>query len=471
MIIWISLAAVVVVIIIICLLALRFLRADDSDAFDELPDEPRRPARTPDTSRPHKPAAGADAPRRPSRPAPAGGSSWAGDRGGHPADDRVAAYRERGHDRQAAPDRRAGRGSGPGHPVPVGTRSAKSGRPAEANGHAKDWDSLSDVDYWAEVAADKPLTPSSAAAGNPAPTGRRGAEPRPDSRSAGRGEPMQNLPVRQRQPGTGRTPDFGGGQPSGPRSAPPPYRPAAGEPATESIAALARLGTRSPAGQRPAAQLPAPPLSQPRPASRPVPPAVLDDDPLTSPSFPAINAIDSRSYRPRRSDSQPRPTRPAPAYAEPARHLGGYPATDDRAASPPGGYPAQPSVPAGNPYGSFVSQPAANHSQQAPAIAGRPDGSDGGYSGNGQNGAGSGWYSGQLPNGAGHGQPGAALNQQTGYQPGYYPGYQGGQGETAAYAQPAYPGSQYDQRGYGSQENGYNRDGYQGYPGHGTSGY
>src|SRR5271165_176118 len=108
------------------------------------------------------------------------------------------------------------------------------------------------------------------------------------------------------------------------------------EPATQSLAALARLGDQQPgmrpgpasngqrpgmrSGMRPARSRPAPLALPPAPAAPaasaagpasaapPVPrvnhsggqarpPLPMDDDPLTSPSFPAINTSDSRSYR------------------------------------------------------------------------------------------------------------------------------------------------------------------------------
>jgi hypothetical protein len=490
MIIWISLAAVVVVIIIICLLALRFLRADDSDAFDELPDEPRRPARASGDPRLPVPSPVAAARRPSSRRTPAEDSGWTADRSGRATDDRVAAYRDRGPDRQAGPHsqgRRASQGSGPARPLPAGARAA---RPAEAAAPATDWDSLSDVDYWAEVASDKPLTPATASAAGQVRDPGRGAKPGANSRHGGRGEPTVNLPVRQRPARTASTPgsrpaDFGPVQPAGPRTAPGRYSHGAPEPVTESLAALARLGSPAPAGQSPGAQVPAaqmaaPPrhISQPRPAVRPAPPVPLDDDPLTSPSFPAINASDSRSYRARRHDSQPGMTRPGPAYPEPPQQFSTYPAAADRASSPPGGYQAQPVVPAGNPYGSFVSQPAASYPQQPPA-ASQQDGSYGGYTDGAQpTAADAGWYGAQAPApGTGQSQAMPAFTTAPGYQAGteqaagYYPGYQAGQPETAAYAQPAYPGVQYDQRGYGSQEAAYGPDAYQGYPGYGNGGY
>lgn len=64
-------------------------------------------------------------------------------------------------------------------------------------------------------------------------------------------------------------------------------------------------------------------------------PRPVDDDPLTSPSFPAINTRDSRSYRDRRPGGSP--SGPAPAI----RGAGDQPAS----ALPTTGYPGRPGSP------------------------------------------------------------------------------------------------------------------------------
>jgi hypothetical protein len=95
--------------------------------------------------------------------------------------------------------------------------------------------------------------------------------------------------------------------------------------------------------------------------------------------------------------------------------------------------------------------------------------------GNGSHASGTdvGWYGASVPGSAGQGQPGPGLQQApNGYQQGHYPSYQAGQPEAGAYAQPAYPGGQHDQRGYTGQDAGYGADGYQPYPGgYGTGSY
>jgi len=341
-------------------------------------------------------------------------------------------------------------------------------RSAAAAAPSAQWDSLSDVDYWAELASDKPLTtPTAATADSTSPGSRRRRSPEPvaEARPAGRStDQTERLPVRQRNSRStssngGRQSDYSQPQPAVARGAHAPGRYAGGspEPTTESLAALARLGNQS----HPSAPLP---VSQPRRKhGRPVPAQSHDDDPLTSPSFPAINASDSRSYRASRSDSQPHRSPSAPAaHSEPSPQFSSYQASSDRTTSAPNGYPVQPASPAGNPYGSFVTQPAASH--QAPvsnpetAYSGR----DAGY---GQPApSANGWHNGNgYPNGSQAAQ---------GYDPNsYQSAYQSGQPETAGYPQPAYPGAQYDPRLHRSQEPGYGPDGYQGYTGYANGGY
>lgn len=199
----------------------------------------------------------------------------------------------------------------------------------------------------------------------------------------------------------------------------------------------------------------------------------------------------------------------------------GYPGPE-RAGSSPNGYPVQqPSAPAGNPYGSFVSQPAASYPQQAAAAypqqpaasysdssysdSSYPDSSYpaasypaasypeqpapvspqpaaySGYADHSQQAQDGGWYGSQAPvNGAGHAQAMPALSTSAeGYQynpshdqaGGYYPGYQAPQADSPGYPQPVYQGGQYDQRGYNGQEPSYSQDAYPGYPGYGSGGY
>src|SRR5271165_6879226 len=212
----IALVAVVVVILIIAFAALRFLRADDSDTFDDMPDEPRKQGRAPADSQPMPASVHRNRPMRqePTRhqqeralPRAAEGTS---------ADERVSA----GHrDRDPRPASSERRGRGADQRVPVAaSRAARPARQEEPDSQVTaSWETMSDIDYWAELAADKPLTTSPSAAG-PAPAARRGPDPTPgrkpsDSRPAPRGDQSAQLPVRQRT------------------------QPRAAEPATQSLAA------------------------------------------------------------------------------------------------------------------------------------------------------------------------------------------------------------------------------------------
>ena len=239
----IALVAVVVVILIIAFAALRFLRADDSDTFDDLPDEPRNKGRAPADSQPIPAPVERNRPMQPEpardqqpRALPRTSERTA-------ADERVSASHRNRDPRPASSERR---GHGADQRVPVtASRAARPARQAEpASQVTASWDAMSDVDYWAELAADKPLTTSPTTAGptaaGPAPAARRGPDAtagrRPsDSRPASRGDQSAQLPVRQRT------------------------QPRALEPTTQSLAALTRLGEQ-PRGR--------PRLASPCPASR-----------------------------------------------------------------------------------------------------------------------------------------------------------------------------------------------------------
>ncbi len=243
------LVAVVVLIVIIAVAALHFLRADDSDTFDDMPDEPRRSRRHPaEPADDEIPELTAAAPGGRSRRVGSGREDWAGAERGLPVDGQGAGFRQHdsqpklvragaadsrspgGRDPQRGPgsdshrpdshrpdshrpdshrpdnrsaERRSAERRSPdsrgadGHPDRQGTASAprpSAGRRPAAAPRAADsdsWDALSDVDYWAEVASDKPFTPAAAAAGSgPARPGRRRLEPaaEPPGRRA-RGSP------------------------------------------------------------------------------------------------------------------------------------------------------------------------------------------------------------------------------------------------------------------------------------------
>jgi hypothetical protein len=482
------LVAVVVLIVIIAVAALHFLRADDSDTFDDMPEEPRKTRRHPAES--HPPEEPGPAERRVRRPEPV-------------SERRTADGRGPRQPRYGNP------GAGSQRPVPVGARQASSARGTDPD-PATGWESLSDVDYWAEVASDKPLTPAEAS-GAPAKRGRRAIEPKADAPraadlSASRADSGQ-LPARQRSQSR------------------PGAAPYGAEAATQNLAALARLGDQPPPSQqralpsrngspsRPARALgpsqPAIPPNGQRPGqgngqrpgsgSRPGgnsrgagpralppappqspaahsshsggqarPPLPMDDDPLTSPSFPAINTSDSRSYRTRsRSDSGP--ARQLPDYPGQTSAPGGYPVQPGATAARH--VPAQSAPPAANPYGSYVSAPQPSYPEQSNAhLDAAAYGT--GYAAGQQAVAAANWYGSTDANQANGYLPGTGNGAGNGHAPADYgngyPGYQGGQPALPAggYGQPGHPGP-YDQRGYHRPDAAYGQDGYEAYPGYG----
>jgi hypothetical protein len=237
----------------------------------------------------------------------------------------------------------------------------------------------------------------------------------------------------------------------------------------------------------------------------------LDDDPLTSPSFPAINTSDSRSYRARRSSgahTRP-PTGPQPAggrasggFAQPTAQ---YPGPQGPAAQMPAPQmpvtqlPAPQSPPVANPYGSYVSAPqpgyqdmAAAHQEVPSYGTGYGQQPDGGWHGNSASGylPAAGYTAGDYltkghPGNGGNGSNGSGYaigGQQdaapggNGYGPVDYQSvtYQGVDYQPAPPVPGGYPPpnqhpGQYDQRGY-STDLAYGQDGYQGYPGYGAGG-
>jgi hypothetical protein len=337
----IGLAAVVVLILVVVLLALRYLKAEDRDDFEDIPDERGQARGSADDrgrrvavrqpSRGIRPpqAAGAAEPRR-----PAERSQERSQRAGRDFD-RPAGYDardlmeerggmdERGGQRTAAKydDRRDG-----DRPAQRRQESLPAVRPRPARGkRAEDdgdwpstkWDQLSDVDYWAQVASDKPLTTTAqpAAQARPArPAQTRGAEARPANRSGAATEraAAPRLPVRgARQPApaaaappstAGRTTEFF----SAPHVAASAQPQGTGRSGAEP--GLAGLGRRDGI-----------PPGPPRPA------AAIDDDPLTSPSFPRIPAADSRSYHGGRSDLPPSGSRGQAPYAAATQQFATYP--------------------------------------------------------------------------------------------------------------------------------------------------
>ena len=105
--------------------------------------------------------------------------------------------------------------------------------------------------------------------------------------------------------------------------------PVTGAAATEQLRSLAEPSLSQPRHGGPAS-LPGPVRSLPPDR----PPAIPDDDPLTSPSFPRVPASDSRSYRSSRASAPDDRSRAADSYLAPTQQFESY------------GSPAAPSRPA-----------------------------------------------------------------------------------------------------------------------------
>ena len=248
------LAVVVLVILVVVIVAVRNMRTEDPDEFTDQQD--RRPRtrgsqddrdlsyrREPGGRQPARAGRGARAAEGPASGRPAAGrqgngfrpASASGDfderrdqppgraqdgrgydadqgfdqRGTRPFDDRRSAPAASG------PQKRRRPGSGTQHPddapAPARTRR-RSGDSSEWD--SSEWEKLSDVDYWAELAAQKPLTTTTAQPAAPRPAAQRGGAAGPgqdlepetlaarNSVPGGvpRRDPVTGLPVRGPQP-------------------------------------------------------------------------------------------------------------------------------------------------------------------------------------------------------------------------------------------------------------------------------
>ncbi len=269
----------------------------------------------------------------------------------------------------------------PEAPAASRTRPGRGKRSYDsADWPSTEWDKLSDVDYWAELASDKPLTTTA----QPAAPARPGLERDPQAGAA-------YGAVAGRAPASGIAP--GGDALSArrlPQMAAAPVPPSA-PPLPHPIAA---------AGCHPDD----PTIDQGGDAGRGRRriPGSLDDDPLTSPSFPRVSADDSRSFRSSRGPApssspeaaQSAPTQqfasyqsPAPQFGPPAAAAGererrsaypdSYAAGSGSHARPgPGAGPANGGasstsgpipLPSGNPYGSYVGNPPGDGYSARPA--------------------------------------------------------------------------------------------------------
>jgi hypothetical protein len=367
------LAVVVVVILVVVIVAVRNMRAEDPDEFAERPGrrggmgdgrDPRYDRREPPARHPGRGSARGG---RPAGRSAGGGNRPAGvsgrgfderrDRRGRDYDQDVADGA--GYDDDRRFDERPARGrddrrgaDGPRRRAEQGQPSART-RPARgrrsddsSQWDSSEWEKLSDVDYWAELASDKPLTTTAQPAAPAAQA--RGGRSRPDraaaqpaGRGAGPADSMPGVPVPggapRRDPATG-LPVRGRAQPAdgdlaaagaGARRADFAPAPVPLNGATEQLHPLAE--------PRAASGRPSGPASLPRPVHslqperlqpdrvqqdrRPVDP---DDDPLTSPSFPRVPASDSRSYRNGRASTPPHGSRSPEQYLAPTQEFSSY---------------------------------------------------------------------------------------------------------------------------------------------------
>lgn len=372
------LAVVVVVILVVVFVAVRNMRAEDPEEFADRPPrrggnrgsrddrdlryERREPAERQSArgSRGHRPpanpgdgayrpAAGAtrglderrdhrdddsyDQPRRNGR-----GYAEDGDAGDRRRDgDRRSTSRpSRPDERRRGPKgRRPGEGQAPARPA----RSRRSGDSSEWD--SSEWEKLSDIDYWTELASDKPLTTTA----QPAAQDRPG-RPRADREAETAALPAPSAAEAGFADTGPREVDAG---PAGtvpravPRRDPVTGLPVQGRPLlSDAELAVAADGL----GELAAAPVPAAaaegqlrPLADPRP---PQPrhaglggapargagpdrwPADPDDDPLTSPSFPTVPASDSRSYHSGRISTPPRGSRVPAEHLAPTQEFRSY---------------------------------------------------------------------------------------------------------------------------------------------------
>ncbi len=173
----------------------------------------------------------------------------------------------------------------------------------------------------------------------------------------------------------------------------------------------------------------------------------MDDDPLTSPSFPAINTSDSRSYRTRSRSSSQGSGSPANGslgngYGETVRQISGYAISPDHSISTPNSHaiqsapsaarpgPVPPATaPAASPYGSYADGAQPRYSELASAHLDAA-GYGTGYAAGQQAVAAANWYGGAEPN-----------HSADGYLPGPHHDSQAQAGEArAAYGAVGYAG-------------------------------
>ena len=263
-------------------------------------------------------------------------------------------------------------------PAPAAARSrqARGNRSDDsADWPSTEWDKLSDVDYWAELTSGKPLTTTTAQAAAPARHGQgshyRDANTGPGPGAAGPAGAAGSIP--------GHGGDAGLPSPSHPQLAAAPVPHAAPVPPAAPVAAAAPV----PSPLRPLAAAgygPDDPTIDQGGAAGRVHRRIqgsLDDDPLTSPSFPRVRADDSRSFRNSRTGGYPSgsPSAPTQQFAsyDSLTVQFGAPAAIGGERGNPLSYPDAAAAPSGNHSGIRTAGPASTDSYpDGPGSPSRP---------------------------------------------------------------------------------------------------
>ena len=245
--------------------------------------------------------------------------------------------------------------------TPARTKSARGRRNDDGDWPSTEWDKLSDADYWKEVASDKPLV-TTARVAQPAPEP-RSAPPALSRETASRDSAGRDTAIQPgHQPSGRQEPRRGvdarrGEEPKREATRPPgrgPLEPAVAGAVHEFLTAPTAARYPEPVRRDPVRPDPGRPEQvRPRPAApagrpaeqRAAAPMPLDDDPLTSPSFPKIVTSDSRSYHNGRSSASAsaRPSGPPAGRGRPSRGSGSVRRADGavRHSRPPRPRPAQ----------------------------------------------------------------------------------------------------------------------------------
>ncbi|MDR2985084.1 MAG: hypothetical protein LBV34_09605, partial [Nocardiopsaceae bacterium] len=289
----------------------------------------------------------------------------------------------------------------------VKPRQSKNKRESNGDWLSDEWDELEDVDYWTELASDGPFSSSSAETPRSARRDRADGGAVPDR--AGRAD-RDGRADRESRPGRDARKDSRIGD--------------------DAITKQMSRPPREPdSGLLPAARHRDLPADRPAPGRSADPrPAIADNDPLTSPSFPSVASDDSRSYRRSRSgrsDSRHERGRRSDSSRQAA--------ASDRGSGDRSSYPSMPPV---DPVRGFDNASTTRRHSQPAATASDLTAASAGYAaGNGDH------YGSQLPGTPAHPASSATSGYQAPAASGTYqtPGasYAGQEGANGSYPLPA----------------------------------